>query len=293
MTKHFRKEHFNESIEHDEDADFSDVDLSDEEPSLDHDVDSPSSAEYQFDHKIKPETPSITAPNNYTPNLWPLPAQTAQRPVNHAVKLRSLSSTPQRSPTEQHVASQMGAGYIPRSSTLPSAIPRSQSLDMAMWQGPGLDSPTSISTDGSYSVQGMTPTSGQFPSTQSIPIRRTSLQPVDDIILDDPQAAFGYNHHPQQRYTSGPPPASYQRSSPHDFRRDVTGTPSPAQEVAQLLSIDNEPLIEAYQAPPIGHYSIPSGQSVSLYNDPLHDFKMKMEDSTYAQMPDAALPNYY
>lgn len=290
MTKHFRKEHSSESIEQEEDADFSDVDPSDEEPSLDHDMDSPSSIDYPFEPKIKTEPSNMDGFHRYTPDLWPLPARTAQRPVNHAIKLRSNSNTPQRSPTEPRRASQVGAGYIPRSNTIPNSIPRSQSLDMSMWQGHGLDSPTSISTDGSYSVPGMTPSSGQFPSSQSIPIRRTSLQRVDDIILDDPQAAMAYNHQPRQQYTSGPP-SSYQLSSAHEYRNSMPGTP-PAQNAVQLHYMDDEPLIEAYQAPPIERYSIPSGQNVSLYNDP-SDFKLKMDDNPFGPMPDQALPYAY
>ena len=292
MTKHFRKEHPNESLDQEEDADYSDVEPSDDEPSLEHDVDSPSSAEYPFDHRqIKCETPSNAAASNYNANLWRLPAQTAQRSSQHAIKLqRSLSGSSQRGIAEPAVSPQCAGGYIPRSNTLPSNVPRSHGVDMAMWQASPLNSPSSISPNGDFGMQGIpTPTSTptHFQTTHSLPIRRTSLQSVTDIIMDDPSY-----HRPPQPLAPGPPQPHIQPAP--DYRDEMPQTPAPGQQLPQFQPpMDDQPLlIEAYQVPHVGvpgGYSLSStGQGVNL-QDPYDLYKeLKMEENnTYSQMPDA------
>ncbi|KAL9635424.1 MAG: hypothetical protein Q9164_003469, partial [Protoblastenia rupestris] len=130
MTKHFRKEHPTESIDQEEDADYSEAEQSDEDNSFEQDGgESTDSMEFSQDHNIKTEAPSNTAASNYNANLWRLPAQTAQRadqdqmhiPLNlrseisaQTVKLeRSLSRTPQRNLTDPGTCGQVTSnGYM-------------------------------------------------------------------------------------------------------------------------------------------------------------------------------------
>ena len=298
MTKHFRKEHPTESMDQEEDAEYSDIEESGDEPSLEHDVDSPNSVEYPFDHPTKSETPANAAASNYSANLWRLPAQTAQRPAHHAVKLeRSLSGSSQRSMTDPALNAQMAVGaFGPRSNTLPSNIPRSHSTDMAMWQAQQLESPTSVSTDGDYSMQGVpTPTStpNHFRSGQTLPIRRPSLQPVHDILLDDPTSAT----YPQQMTLPSGPQPQYHQPAAHDYHDDMPRTPASGQHLTRFsTSMEETPLhIEAYQVPAPHNQSIynlpPSVQGVTVYNDPLDPYKdpSKMGDNPWDHMPETAL----
>ena len=209
MTKHFRKEHPAESIDHEEDADYSDVEQSDDEPSPDQDrEDSPDSLEYFRDLKVKSETPVNAAASNYDASLWRLPAQTAQRPTHdqgainadlrpglppQTVKMeRSLSGTPQRALTDPARNPQIATTrYLGnRANTMPNTVSRSSSVDMAMWQAQQLQgSPTSMTPSQPFSMQTINaPTSAPTHyQHQPLPIRHPNLQPVHDIILDDPQ----------------------------------------------------------------------------------------------------------
>ena len=185
MTKHIRKEHPAEPVQDDQDAEYSDVEASDDEVLEDDtgnikaEVDSP----YPEDSKDL----RLTRPlSNYHTNLWPLPAQTAQRPSPlqlqrpivhrsesscHEIKLeRTSSGTPQRSLTDPYPETSIHSTGLD-SVTIHPAIPhslttstinqhmqfqyRNHDNSIGLWS-PGHDSPTSIanSSPSSASTQG-------------------------------------------------------------------------------------------------------------------------------------------
>lgn len=277
MTKHFRKEHPTESLDQEEDAEFTDGEFSDDEPGLEHDVDSLSSTEYPFDHRIKTERSSNAAASNYNTNLWPLPAQTAQRPTSHAVKMeRSLSGASQRSaPGSEHPQ----AGYVPRTNKLSGTIPRSHSTDMSMWDQP-LESPVSMSTPGDYALQGLPTSAPSFQHT--LPIRRPSLQPVHDLINDDPTP---YVQH-QPRQTHAP-----QSHFPPNYRGEMPQTPANSRQEAQFpQSMEDDGIhFEAYTVPANNIYNLPTvHQNVNMLADYMDPWKDPSKlDNPWAQMPDA------
>ena len=312
MTKHFRKEHPADSIDQEEDADYSDIEQSDDEPSLDQDgEDSPDSADYLQDPEIKSEAPVNAAASNYDANLWRLPAQTAQRPGPNRTSMnadlrsgisaqtvkmeRSLSGTSQRDLTDPAMRANR---YInTRANTLPNDMSRSPSVDMAMWQAQHLhESPTGMTQPRNYPMQGMNvPTSAptQF-QHMALPIRRPSLQPVHDIILDEPQQAH-YSQAPQQSYAAIP--NSQYGHPPPNFRDEMPRTPDPGQQLPQFSSSmdHNGPYqppqalpMEEYNLPTLNMYNLPPSQGVSMYHNPIDVYKedLKLEDS-WTQMPSA------
>ena len=279
MTKHFRKEHPTESLDQEEDAEFTDGEFSDDEPGLEHDVDSLSSTEYPFDHRIKTERNGNAAASNYNTNLWALPAQTAQRPTSNAVKMeRSLSGASQRSAHEPNLPQ---TGYIPRSNTLPGTIPRSHSTDMSMWDR-ALDSPASISTTGDYALQSI-PTSAP-PFQHTLPIRRPSLQPVHDLINDDPTSYV--QHHARQTHPSQP-------QFPPNYRGEMPQTPASGRQEAQYThSMEDDGIpFEAYTVPANNIYNLPTvHQPVGMLADYIDPWKdpSKLDNNPWGQMPDPA-----
>ncbi|KAG8530945.1 uncharacterized protein KY384_004302 [Bacidia gigantensis] len=315
MTKHFRKEHPAESLDHDEDADYSDVEPSEDDPSVEQDgTDSGGSADYLIDSTVKLEPTNNAAASNYNANLWRLPAQTAQRSTQaahtqsganlatnhqgHTVKLeRSASHASQRNMTDPALSGHVAAvGYGGRANMLPLQIPRSHGDDLAMWQAQQLhDSPHSISSDPSFSVQDLNNTS-PVPThfQQVLPIRRPSLQPVHDIILDDPRQG-PYTQESQQNFNSTPTPQYNQ--TPPDFREEMPRTPAPGQQLPHFSSGLSNAQYQEPHSLPLEEYNNPAhndlfnmsqARGVSLYIDPLDAYKeLKMEDNIYTQMPEA------
>ena len=163
MTKHIRKEHPAEPIQEDQDAEYSDVEPSDDEILEDdiEEIKEEAGSPYQED----PKDLRLTRPlSNYHANLWPLPAQTAQRPTlhrsessSHDIKLeRTPSGTPQRSLTDPYPENSMhsaGLEGITMHSVMPHGLNtgnmpqqfqyRNHDNSVGLWS-PGHDSPTSI-----------------------------------------------------------------------------------------------------------------------------------------------------
>ena len=314
MTKHFRKEHPTESVEQEEDADYSDVDPSDDEPSLEQDADdSPDSMKFGRENNIKTEAPSNAAPSNYSANLWRLPAQTAQWPDQHqtqissdlrteisaqTVKLeRSLSRTPQRNLIDHGVSGQVtSTGYVQsRANTIPDGIQRGTATSFAAWQSHQMqESPTSVTSPHDYQVQSMNLPASAQPQYRHhvLPMSQAPLQPVNGIILEDPQQAQ-YTHPPQHIYTH-----SHYTQSRHDLRDEMPGTPAPNQQIPYAPSMESE---TPYQAPEFlppedydtvitGAYALPQQAAISIYNDALdlHIKELKPEDA-WAQMPEQVI----
>ena len=175
MTKHIRKEHPAEPIQEDQDAEYSDVDPSDDEVLEDdiEEIKEEAGSPYQED----PKDSRLTRPlSNYHANLWPLPAQAAQRPTlhrsessSHDIKLeRTSSGTPQRSLTDPYPDSSIhtaGLDGVTLHSVMPHGLNtgnmpqqfqyRSHDNNVGLWS-PGHDSPTSITNSSPSSVSAQT-----------------------------------------------------------------------------------------------------------------------------------------
>ena len=134
-----------------------------------------------------------------------------------------------------------------------------------------------------------------FQQPQALPIRRPSLVPVHDIILDDPQQSHYTQGTPQDFHTAST--QQYNTAVP-DFHDEMPRTPAPGQQIPQFSSSsDSNSTYQEPQALPMEEYNHSSTgnmyamaqpQGVSLYMDPLDAYKeVKMEDSIYMQMPEA------
>ena len=215
MTKHIRKEHPAEPIQDDQDAEYSDVEPSDDEALEDDAEDIKQESNSPFRESIDNKDSRLSRPlSGYHTNLWPLPGQTAQRPTplqlhrptisrsevsTHEIKLeRTSSATPQRSLTDPYPDGSMRStgpdsmtvhSSIPRTITT-SAIPpqyqfRSHDNSVGLWS-PQHDSPTSVgaSSPSSASTQGhpmYTSQPYQLQST-SLPAHEQMQYPHDGMI---------------------------------------------------------------------------------------------------------------
>ena len=185
MTKHIRKEHPAEPIQDDQDAEYSDVEPSDDDALEDDTDDIKEEADSPYQDSIDLKDPRLSRPlSGYHANLWPLPGQTAQRPNPvqlqrstiprseasvHEIKLeRPSSATPMRSLTDPYSNGSMrsaGPNSVPMHPTLPHNITtsamtqqyqfRSHDNSFGLWS-PSHDSPTSLGTSSpsSASTQG-------------------------------------------------------------------------------------------------------------------------------------------
>lgn len=222
MTKHFRKEHPTDPVKEEEDADYSDIDDSDEEVDEENDEMSPEDP-YEATGPGREATHTPSQASTYSTDLWPLPGQTKPRHL-HGLHKRSASSTdmikaerefsrtPQRLFTGPYPTAheQQPEFMLPRANTMPnhvappSSVPSSMAdmqqfvlEDNRIWhaQSALADSPTSLSSGSSgfpeagfstqgYQVQAMAMTPHQV--SQYPQHQVSELQAVHDIILDDP-----------------------------------------------------------------------------------------------------------
>ena len=241
MTKHFRKEHPAENIKEEEDAEYSDIEDSEEEAEEENtSVFHEDSYENTEPCRDAVDTPSRSS--TYSADLWPLPGQTQPKhllktrraSITSLVKSeREMSRTPHRIFTETypHAQEHQPEYILPRSNTMPSSVPQSMTHDATMhqfviddnrmWhpqQQALADSPTSLSSGSS----GFESSHSGFPSTQTYQVQTmampphqvsqypqqhhvSELQAVHDIVLDEPQQQQ-YTNIPanQPRYTSVP-----------------------------------------------------------------------------------------
>ena len=319
MTKHFRKEHPADSIEREEDGDYSENEQSDSDPSLDQDGDeSPDSTGQYGDSHIKSEATTNGAASNYDANLWRLPAQTAQGPKQHQVPRgtdlrsdlsaqnvkmeRSMSGTPQRSLTDSTLNRQMPANrYIDtaRANSLSDKVARSLSVDMAMWQAHrSPESPTTMTSPHNFPMHGMNmPTSAYHQyQHQALPIRKSSLQPIHDIVHDEPPQAL-YSQVPQHDYT--PTHGSQYSQAPPDFRDSMPSTPVSGQQLPQYASsmdamgapyqTPQALPMEDYNIPMQAVYGLPQASSVQVYHETMDLYKDLKAEDAWSQMPDSAV----
>lgn len=157
MTKHIRKEHPNESVQDDQDADYSDVELSDDD-GLDDDSDEIKDEPHDLyrEQMEVTETHPTRRPSEYSRNLWALPGQSAQRPSPlhmdrmaiprsesciQEIKLeRHSSATPRRSFTDPFPDSDMDiceyslsrADTVPDNAAISSATMPQSHANMSM-----------------------------------------------------------------------------------------------------------------------------------------------------------------
>ena len=305
MTKHFRKEHPTESLDQDPEFENSDVEPSDDEPSLEQDdEDSPDSMEHIVGG-IKSESSRNPAARNYHTDLWRLPGQSAQTPspsqahfgadVQRIKTERSMSRTPQRTATDPPLHHGMVYATTQRANTMPMS--RSPSGDMAMWQAQSVQqSPTSLTHPQHYQMHDMqVPTSApnQY-QHQTMHLNRA----IHDVILDDPQQP-AYTQAPQQQaYPMAT--TQYATQTTHDFRDEMPSTPAPGQPVPQFPgSLDTagaqyqQPQalpMEDYNNPVTGMYALPQSQPVPSYQNHVDPWKdVKLEDA-WSQMPEPVGP---
>ena len=222
MTKHFRKEHPADPIKEEEDAEYSDIDDSDEEADEENDELSPEDP-YESTEPGREATHTPSQASTYSADLWPLPGQTKPRHLNGLHKRsasstdlikaeREFSRTPQRMFTDPYPTAHeqqpefilSRANNMPNHVAPPSSVPSSMAdmqqyviEDNRMWhaQSALADSPTSLSSGSSgfpeagfptqaYQVQCMAMTPHQV--SQYPQHQVSELQAVHDIILDDP-----------------------------------------------------------------------------------------------------------
>lgn len=151
MTKHIRKEHPTESVQEDQDAEYSDVEPSDDEEFEDESDEIKEEPQTLYQEPMHAKKMHLDRrPNEYNRNLWSLPGQTAQRPspihtsrstiplsegLIQEIKLeRTSSATPQRSLTDSYPDNAVQtsefslsrAATMPNGIAVPSTIPQSQ-----------------------------------------------------------------------------------------------------------------------------------------------------------------------
>jgi len=146
MTKHIRKEHPTEPIQDDQDAEYSDVDLSEDEGLEEDTEDIKEESRYQelIDTKGSQLTQSLS---NYNKELWRLPSETTQRPtplqlrsIHHSeiscrdIKLeRTSSATSMRSMSSPYSDVPMSSEHPPiRADTIPGNLPIQPTLQQAI-----------------------------------------------------------------------------------------------------------------------------------------------------------------
>ena len=218
MTKHIRKEHPAEPIQEDQDAEYSDDDVSEEEELEEDTEDSKEDAQlaYQEPADLDQRNPSVGAPSQYDRNLWRLPGETVQRPSPlrlqrpiprseppiHEIKLeRSCSSTPQRSSTDPYPIGPMqssdysqvradtmsdGLPQPPASGGVPPQYSLRSDGNMGLWSPQSLQgSPTSLGHSSPSSA-----------STQSHPLYTSQpyqMQQIQQVNI--PPAPMSYSDH--------------------------------------------------------------------------------------------------
>ena len=216
MTKHIRKEHPAEPIQEDQDADYSDDDVSDEEELEEDTEDSKEESPlllYQEPADIDQRDKPARAPSLYNRSLWRLPGETVQRPSPlrlqrpvprseapiHEIKVeRSCSSTPQRSSTDPYPTGPMQSSEYShvRADTMPNGLPQASAsagvppqyqlrndANMGLWSPQSLqDSPTSL-----------THSSPSSASTQSHPL--FTPQPFQIQHVHVPTETISYPNH--------------------------------------------------------------------------------------------------
>ena len=309
MTKHFRKEHPTESIDQEDDAEYTDADVSEDEASLEQDAeDTPDSMEFGQEGNIKTELLHNAAASNYNANLWRLPAQTAQRSgMNQmhrgndlrseisaqTIKLeRSMSCTPQRTLTDPNVNDQVtSAGYVQtRANTISEAVRRATPTSFPDWQSQEMQqSPASMSSPRDFQIQAINipaSTPPHYHQPQVISMSQPPLQPVHDIILEDPQQS-PYTHQNQQTFPAMP---TVQYTQPqHDFRDEMPRTPAPGQQITYLSSTDQGPHFLPLEQYPLNEtYTLPLSQEINIYNDP-DIYKEPKIEGTWGQFPEQTI----
>ena len=215
MTKHIRKEHPAEPIQEDQDAEYSDDDISDDEELEDDTEESKEESQrpYQESADLDQRNQSLGAPSQYDRSLWRLPGEAVQRPSPlrlqrpiprseasvREIKLeRSCSSTPQRSSTDPYPTGPMSSSEYShlRADTMPDGLPHAPASAGVLTQ-------YSLRTDGMSlwspaSLQG-SPTSLVHPSpssatTQSHPLFTTQSFQLQPVIMSSEPISYPDHH---------------------------------------------------------------------------------------------------
>ncbi len=213
MTKHIRKEHPAEPIQEDQDAEYSDDDVSEEEEEEDtEESKEDSQLPYQEPAGTDQMNQSVGAPSQYNRSLWRLPGETVQRPSPlrlqrpiprseapiHEIKLeRSCSSTPQRSLTDPYPTGPMPTSEYShvRADTMPDGLPQAPASAGAATQyslrneGMNLWSPSSLQQSPT-SIAHSSPNSA---TTQSHPLFTTQSFQLQQVMM--PSESMSYPDH--------------------------------------------------------------------------------------------------
>ena len=321
MTKHFRKEHPTDPVKEEEDAEFSDIDDSDEEADEENDEVSHEDA-YETAGRDGTHTPT----SSYSADLWPLPGQTKPRHL-HGLHKRSASSTdlikaerefsrtPQRlftDPFPDHPQDFMlsRSNTLPSHLTPPSSVPSSMA-DMQqfiiddssrMWQPQSAlaDSPTSLSSGSSgFPEVGFSAQQYQVPSmamsphqvNQFSPHPVSDLQAVHDIILDEPSQQQYSNMGAAQRFTSVPqqPHPQVLAAQQQGFHISRPGTPTypdlpgtpGPNQPIQYMNADPFYGLDNFPT----QQFVPSQTSAFNFNNTMDMFKELKAEDTFMPLP--------
>lgn len=275
MTKHIRKEHPAEPIQDDQDAEYSDVEQSDEEALEDDIEDIKEEADSPYQDSIDVKDPRLSRPlSSYHANLWPLPGQTVQRPSplhlqrstiprseasTHEIKPeRTSSSTPIRSLTDPYSDGSMrsaGPDSVPMHPTLSHGITtsavaqqyqfRNHDNSVGLWS-PSQDSPTSLGTSSpsSASTQAHPMYTSQPYQLQatSLPAHEHMPYPHDGMISNIQQPMNDLAVH--EIHLDQPQPHQYRNmaSTPVQQQQQYDdGVPQHVSQQDQYISMSRDP----------------------------------------------------
>lgn len=329
MTKHIRKEHAAEPIQEDQDAEYSDLEPSDDDALEDDTEDGREDAKSLYQDSGDSISQVARPSSNYHTSLWRLPAQTAQGPSPlqlllrseipiQEIKLeRSTSRTPQRSMTDPYPNTPMHSSaysqartdtipdHMSGQSTLPqtsgtNVVPpqfqlRTHDNNVDIWSPQSLqDSPTSLthSSPGSGTTQ-----SRSMFTSQPYRFQAVDLPSHEQMAYTDAQENAVQNSIQQ---------LNINQSQQHQFR-DMTATPvqrqPPFEAVAQHMpQQDSYPEMprEASQHP--SYIGTPSQAPPQNYQDELpstpastqqlQQYSFSLQEPPY-QPPEFVAPESY
>lgn len=242
MTKHFRKEHPSESLDGDDDADYSDIDESEEDvhgrsTELSREG---SHAAFQQGTGFRDTPPAPRRASTYSADLWSLPGHSSQTPPTSSgqrsmkprcdspsefMKMERAAQPPHRTCTDPFpnvqgghfmppATSLGGSVHVASSTSQPHPADGSMQSYIAPTTGPGMwpanavmsDSPTSIDSVSSgfdhprsayngqaYQGRPLNYSFGQHINQYQAHGQAAELQPVQDIILDEPSQPPHFN----------------------------------------------------------------------------------------------------
>lgn len=214
MTKHVRKEHPAETIQDDQDAEYSDVEASDDE--LEDESDG-IKEEPQSLYREPVETKKMhlsRQPSEYSRNLWPLPGQTAHRPS--PLHLQS-STIPRSDGSAQKIKLERVSSATPtRSLTDPYPDAHMQPSDFSLSRADTTPSNVAIPTSAPHSqINTSMPQQYQLRNTENVDLwspRHAIQESPTSLSHSSPRSASSQSH---PMFTSQPYELHEQMQFPH------------------------------------------------------------------------------